>query len=262
MAELTVRLYAHSLRRKIAFELFLPNDPVSGQQIPEMPRRTLFLLHGYTERAHLWIPEELARKYRLAVVMPDGENSFWVDGLSTGHSFGTLLGEELPAYLQTTFGLASSPADTFLMGLSMGGFGAIRTALAYPERFGKAAALSAALILYDYAKAKPGTDSPVANYAYYRECFGEPGQVLQSDKNPEYLAERLLADGKEIPPLYLCCGTEDGLVRQNRAFHRFLIDRGIAHEYCEDTGGHDMAFWSRYAPKALQWMMPEQTADS
>ena len=257
MAMLTVRMNAESLKRQTVFELFLPNDPVSGKMPPDSPMNTLFLLHGYRSGPEFWLPEELARKYRLAVVMPNGENSFWLDGISTGHAFGTLIGEELPAYLQKTFGLAQSREHTFLMGVSMGGFGALRTALARPGRFGKAAAFSAALIQHEVAEMQPGKGNFVANFEYYRECFGEPAAVLQSDKNPEYLAERLLNAGEPLPELYLCCGTEDFLLEPNRAFHQFLTAHGIAHTYREDKGGHDMQFWRRFAPEALAWLAGE-----
>ena len=254
MAMLTVRMNAESLKRQTVFELFLPNDPVSGKMPPESPMNTLFLLHGYRSGPEFWLPEELARKYRLAVVMPNGENSFWLDGISTGHAFGTLIGEELPAYLQKTFGLAQSREHTFLMGVSMGGFGALRTALACPGRFGKAAAFSAALIQHEVAEMQPGKGNFVANFEYYRECFGEPSQLLASGNNPETLVDKLLAEGKKLPEIYMCCGTEDFLLEQNRVFHRFLESRGVAHEYVESRGNHDMMFWSEYTEKILKWM--------
>ena len=120
-----------------------------------------------------------------------GENSFWLDGLSTGHKYCTFISAELPDYLKKTFGLANDASDTCVMGLSMGGFGALHTALIRPERFGKAAALSSALIVREVAGMEPGSDNGHANYEYYRECFGEPSKVLGSDADPEALADRL-----------------------------------------------------------------------
>lgn len=121
--------------------------------------------------------------------MPSVENSFYLDGISTGHQFQTFVGEELVDYVRRTFGLARSPADTYIMGMSMGGFGALHTALAYPETFGKAAALSSALIVHEIASMKPGESNPVANYEYYRECFGDLEHVEESDNNPENARE-------------------------------------------------------------------------
>ena len=69
--------------------------------------------------------------------MPAGENSFYLNGKGTGRGYETFTAVELPAYCQKTFGLSDKPEDNFIGGLSMGGFGAIHTALKYPEYFGK-----------------------------------------------------------------------------------------------------------------------------
>ena len=136
----------------------------------------------------------------------------------------------------------------------MGGFGALHTALTYPRRFGKAGAMSSALIVHEVAGMTEGTGNGVANYEYYRECFGEPSKLLGSDNDPEALIDRLLADGEKLPEIYMCCGTEDFLLDNNRQFHRFLESRGVAHVYKESAGGHDMLFWSEYTEKIADWM--------
>ncbi len=143
MAYFTVRLFANSLRRRTTFEMFIPND--IREDIPHEEKKgkikTLFLLHGYTGDAGNWVPEYIAEKYNFAIVMPTGENAFWLDGISTGHNYCTFLGEELVNYVRKTFGLAMSADETCIMGLSMGGFGALHTAFRYPDVFGKTAAL-------------------------------------------------------------------------------------------------------------------------
>ena len=170
MAQLSVKYFSQALNRNIRFEMYIPND--KPEDTPKK-MRTLFLLHGYTGDAGNWVPEWLAQKYGFAVIAPGGENSFWLDGLSTAHKYCTFVGDELVNYIRRTFGLAHSAEDTFLLGLSMGGFGALHTALAYPENFGKTAAMSSALIVHQIAGMKPGEDNGVANYDYYHECFGD-----------------------------------------------------------------------------------------
>ena len=125
-------------------------------------------------------------------------------------------------YVRRTFGLARGPEDTCIAGLSMGGFGALHTGLAYPERFGKIGALSSALIIHDVARMKPGDGNDFANYAYYRDIFGDPELLEESDNNPETLLLKLKKSGRKIPDIYQCCGTEDFLLENNRAFHRFM----------------------------------------
>ena len=105
--------------------MYLPNDireDISHEDTVYSRRqmKTLFLLHGYTGCAENWVPEYLAEKYNFAIVMPNGENSFWLDGISTGHQFCTFVGIELINYIRKTFGLAMNADETYIMGMSMG----------------------------------------------------------------------------------------------------------------------------------------------
>ena len=157
-------------------------------------------------------------------------------------------------YVRRTFGLASSPEETCIAGLSMGGFGALHTGLAYPEVFGKIGALSSALIVHEIAGMKPGQGNPVANYAYYHECFGDLDTVLESQANPETLVRLIKQSGKKMPQIYMCCGTEDFLLQNNRQMHAFLQQEKVPHIYREGPGKHDMDFWSKHIVKVVKWM--------
>ncbi len=262
MARLNIEFFSNSLRRTVAFKLFLPNDPHEDWEPPQkrkgLPMKALFLLHGYTGAADNWVPERLATLYNFAIVMPNGENGFWIDGLSTGHRYDAFLGVELVDYVRKTFRLALRAEDTCVMGLSMGGFGALHVALAHPDRFGAAAALSSALIVHGIAHMKPGDENPVANYEYYRECFGDLETVEQSRNNPEVLVDEILAKGLPMPRILMACGTEDFLLENNRQFHAFLEQRGVEHRYFESPGSHDTAFWDEYAVKMVDLLFSEE----
>ena len=254
MAYFRIEYYSDALQRETAFELLLPNDPHWGVKANPQTKRTLFLLHGYKGKAGNWVPEDLAYQYNFAIVMPTAENSFYLNGISTGHAFQTMLGEELVDYVRRTFNLARTRENTAIAGLSMGGYGALHTGLAYPETFGKIAALSSALIVHGIAHMKPGEGNSVANFEYYRECFGEPELLEESDNNPENLIRKLKSAGEKIPEIYLACGTEDFLLEPNREMHRFLTEEGVPHEYHESPGTHDMVFWTEYIRKIVLWM--------
>ena len=100
MAYFRIEYFSNALQRTTSFEMIIPNDTragVPGEENPyrKRPMKTLFLLHGYTGKAGNWVPEYLAEKYNFAIVMPNGENSFYLNGLSTGHAFETMLAVEL-----------------------------------------------------------------------------------------------------------------------------------------------------------------------
>ena len=260
MARFLIEYFSNALCRKTSFYAVIPNDlrtDLPGEETAHTrrPMKTLFLLHGYTGRSECWIPEDLLAKYNFAVVSPTAENSFYNDTGATGHQYETMVAVELVDYVRKTFHLALRPEDTYIAGMSMGGYGSLHLALAHPDRFSKIGALSSALIIKGVARMKPGEDNGMANYEYYRICFGDPLDQLESrDANPEVQIRELKAAGKAIPEIYLCCGTEDFLLETNRDFHAFLQKENVPHEYFESAGGHDMVFWNEYIVKILAWM--------
>ena len=137
MASFYIEYFSQALHRRAAFRAWIPNDVRTELETEEnpyrrKPMRTLFLLHGYTGNAENWIPEELMEKYNFAVISPNGENGFYLDGEATGSHYQTLVATELTDYVRRTFGLARSREDTYIIGISMGGFGTWNLVLTYP----------------------------------------------------------------------------------------------------------------------------------
>ena len=254
MARFQINFYSHSLCRNVSFNMFIPNDP-RGEEEKERKMKTVFYLHGYTGCAEdFWSFTDLAEQYHFAMVMPNGENSFYLDAEATGAKYCTYVGEELIAYIRKTFRLALTKEDTFICGLSMGGFGALHTGLAYPENFGKIVALSSALIVNELSKMENGVGNAVANYEYYARHFGDLSVVKKSANNPEALIKQLQKEKKKLPEIYMACGTEDFLLEKNREFHNFLEAQRVEHRYFESVGIHDMVFWNEYFRKSAEWL--------
>ena len=260
MSNIRVEFFSNCLIRPVAFEMYIPNDfrtDIPRQNNPYYDRncKTVIVLHGYTGWGKGWNNlYELAEKYNFALVFPSGENSFYLDSEATAGKYGTFVGCELIEYIRKTFGLCCTKEDTFISGLSMGGFGALHTGLAYPDTFSKIVALSSALIVHGISGMKPGENNGVANYYYYRNCFGDLENLTESDNNPEILVKKIIQQGKDIPKIYMACGTEDFLLAENRCFHDFLIAHNVNVEYFESSGGHDMTFWDEYFAKGFEWM--------
>lgn len=261
--------YFKAVNRTMEIRFLLPDDPrftrnFDGTVNPhyERPPKTLLLLNGATHNNLEWLSHtgiiDLATKYNLAVFMPSGENSFYLNCEGTDDHFADFVGDELMHYVTRTFGLSTEREDHLVMGLSMGGFGALHTGLAYADFFSKIVALSSALIVHEIAGARPGFTNGGGDYARYQRIFGDLDTVLTSSNNPEQLIRDLQREGKPIPGLYLACGTEDFLLEHNREFHTFLEDHQVPHIYLESPGSHDYGFWNQYIEPAIQWMTGEK----
>lgn len=262
MSLLHVEYFSPALSRQARFAAILPNDPppmITDSPHYQRPPKTLLLLHGYSGCESDWITgspiRELATKYNLAVLMPSAGNGFYLNGKATGTHFADFVGVELPEYARKTFGLDIRRDNSWVGGLSMGGFGALHTALQFPGRFGKVMALSSALIIHELPAMEPESDNPMANYDYYLSTFGDLKTAPDRDCNPEILATRLLAQGAQLPGIFMACGTEDFLYEPNCAFHRFLEEKNIPHVYRTAPGIHDWRFWSANLEPAIRWML-------
>lgn len=265
MATCTVSYFSNALRRFTTFYALLPNDlpPEMVGDNPHFrrPMKTMILLHGISGCETDWLyntpVSELAGQYNVAFLLPNGGNGFYLDGPETGRQYGTFVGEELPTYAARLFGLSTQREDTLIGGFSMGGFGAIHTALAYPDRFGGAAGFSPALIQHKVASMAPGTADPIANYEYYRLVFGDPSRLSGSDKNPEHLIQALVSAGQPLPKLFFCVGSSDSLCEDNRHFKDFLTSQHVSFQYVEDPGIHDFRFVRNHLEQALQYLLKE-----
>ena len=182
--------------------------------------------------------------------MPTTGNSFYLDRGYAGGNFGTFVGQELPEYIRSVFGHAARREDTLIGGLSMGGYGALHTALAWPESFSGCIALSSALRLYDLAAGGAEAEGVIPP-AMALDLFGDPAELLASPKNPEVQLRALRAAGAPLPKLYLAIGTEDTLLGANRQFRDFLEAEGFDYRYEEGPGAHNWTFWNRYLDRGL-----------
>lgn len=266
MALIEVNFVSSSLFRTVPIQVILPVDKLvkAGAEARERKTfRTLYLLHGILGNHTDWVSgtriQRWAEEKNLAVVMPAGENRFYIDQPEAGNRYGEYIGKELVEITRRMFPLSGRREDTFIGGLSMGGFGAIRNGLKYYDTFSHIICLSGALHILEGAE---GTGAR-KHIAFEESCFGDLEEAVKSDKNPRYLVERLKKEKKvnpaiEFPKLYMACGTEDGLIGANRVYRDFLKECGLDVTYEEGPGGHDWDFWDAYIKKAIQWLPLEE----
>jgi putative tributyrin esterase len=242
MALFDVRWPSVVLRQKLGMNVIVP-DRGDG------PFAVFYLLHGLTDDYTIWGRRTGIERYvdglPLIVVMPEGHRGFYTDHVN-GPAYGQYIAEEVPAFIERNFPALRTRAGRCVGGLSMGGYGALRLALAHPDRYASATSHSGAVGMGD--RDHPREGGPVG-LAEFRRIFGlspwgTPHDLL-------HLAREARASSSPLPAIRIDCGTEDFLIDDNRLLHRELDQIGIPHEYAEYPGAHSWDYWDLHVREAI-----------
>jgi putative tributyrin esterase len=217
---------------------------------PAQPPPVLYLLHGLSDDHTTWLRRSSVERYvdalGLAVVMPQVHRSYYTDE-AYGGRFWSFLSEELPTLVHDFFPISERREDTFVAGLSMGGYGAVKWALRQPERFAAAASLSGAL---DIASARTQRYRP-EDPRMFQRIFGDL-PVRGTDDDLIQLVSH--ADPAALPVLRLWCGTEDPLVGANTRFRDACASVGVPVGLVLDPGEHEWGYWDAKIRDVLAWL--------
>jgi S-formylglutathione hydrolase FrmB len=210
----------------------------------------LWLLHGLSDDHTVWARRTSVERYvaplGLAVVMPAVGRSYYCD-MAHGGRYWEFISEELPAVAREFFPLSDDPADNFVAGLSMGGFGAFKLALNHPERFGAAGSFSGAVDMR--ARVQQVEDEHVELV----DCVMGNGPFRECNDLPALLRRRV-KEGAALPPLYQSCGTEDFLYEDNQHFRRVADKLGVDLTTDFRPGEHNWDFWDTDIQRFLHWL--------
>lgn len=255
MAFFECKFFSESLGMCVSVNVVLPQPTLNqiglrGVGRPE-EAPVMYLLHGLSDDETIWIRrtsvERYATQYGLALIMPNVQRSFYAD-MVYGQKFWTYISEELPQTMQSFFRFSTRPEDTYVAGLSMGGYGAFKLAFNHPERFAAAASLSGALSP-EFLKLHL-TDGG----AEFRNIFGESSGIPGSINDLYAQSTRCVKEKKPLPKLFQTCGKEDGLYEENLRFKAHLESLDVAFTYDEESGMHEWGYWDRKIQQVIRWL--------
>jgi S-formylglutathione hydrolase FrmB len=252
MALIHWHFYSASLGMQRSADVVLPQSSngigVGGKEQESIP--VLYLLHGWSDDHTIWQRRTSIERYALekglAVLMPGSDLGFYTD-MKYGHDFWEFFSRELPELAAEFFPrLSARREDTFVAGLSMGGFGALKLGINCPERFAAVASLSGLTDpLWQWRAGKVSEE--------WLNIFGGEGEVRGSVNDIHFKLEELIASGKPMPRFYQTCGTEDFLYGINAEFRDKFKDR-IDLTYHEEAGVHEWAYWDRNIRRVIDWL--------
>ncbi len=250
MALLHVNFFSETLGMAMPMDVILPEKA-------DAPYPTLYLLHGMSDDQTVWQRRTSIERYAadkgLAVVMPTTHLGWYTD-MRHGLKYFTFVSKEVVEISRRLFpGMSPKREDTFVSGLSMGGYGALKLGLLAPETFSYAAPLSGALDIGQNFQNPPPADND-ARVELFTNVFGTPEEFFGSDNDLMAAAERLAKSGKPKPEIYIWCGTEDFLYAQNTRMRDHLKKLGYSLKYEESPGDHTWGYWDEKIQTVLDWL--------
>jgi putative tributyrin esterase len=233
-------LFSNVLQKHVQMNVILPS-------VGKPPYPVLYLLHGLSDDFSTWQRRTSIERYvenlPLIVVMPDGFRGFYTDN-HEGPAYGRYMIEDVLGFVERSFPAQKARAGRCIGGLSMGGYGALRLALAHPEMFVCASSHSGAC--------HAGFNDPrMQKEPEFKRIFGPKSKGSVNDIHA--LVEKLQRGKTQVPKLHLDCGTEDFLLEHNRAFIAHLKKLEVAHHYAEYPGGHSWDYWDLHVREALEF---------
>jgi S-formylglutathione hydrolase FrmB len=247
---------SQALGREVRYVADLPPSyATSDSRYP-----VVYALHGLFEDASFWERRGLAadlaaersagRVRDFIVVAVDGGNSFFVN--HAGGAYQDLVTRDLIAHVDATFRTIPQRDARGLLGVSMGGYAALRIALSDPGRFAAVATHSAMLLTRPPTAAEGAGRGQMQAFA---RVFGDPiDAALWAANDPLALAEK--ADPQALPALRFDCGREDryGLFAGQRELERRLTARGAKLEAELPPGDHGYDYVHTVLPKSLRFL--------
>ena len=248
----TVKFESKLIGKTLPYKAVLPVD---YQSSPATRYPVLYLLHGlgghYTDWTTRTNVADYAAQYRLIIVTPEGNDSWYTDSLGVASDkYETYILNELIPDVDERYRTIQSRYGRAVAGLSMGGYGAFKYGLKYPNQFVFAGSMSGAFGVTHYTEQDRGAD-----WEAFKSLFGPLDSPTRKANDLFELTQGLTpARITSLPYFYSDCGTEDSprVFNPNRELSALFAQKKIPHEFRELPGDHSWAFWDRQVQEVLQ----------
>lgn len=260
MAILHINLTSRSLTAKTDVYVGFPTptlqDMIQHRDSYDSTKQwpVVYLLHGAGGDGFEWIQrtdiEALCCRFGFIAVIPNGELSFYCN-TPDGRNYYDFIADELPRFIESTFRASSRPEDRYLMGYSMGGFGAVKIGLLNPERYHKIASLSGCMDVAGFIRAFEGSSI----FNLHGNLPGWP-DIEGTDNDMLHLLDTAIARrarGEYVPPIYHTIGKQDFIYAFSQEWRKKAQASALDFVYSEGEGAHDFDYWN---PKIANELLP------
>lgn len=248
------QLSSKLLAREIPYRVVLPIGYKNSNEKTFYP--VVYLLHGLTGHFNNWTDNsklpEYAAKYNYIIVTPEGNNGWYTDSATAPNDkYESYIVRELIPEIEKKFRVRADRNHRAVAGLSMGGYGSIKFGLKYPEMFALVGSFSGALGAASLTEKEVGTKGVIAESIL--GVYGAADSETRKQNDAFKLIREMPADKiKNLPFIYIDCGTEDFLFQNNRDFVNLLVEKKVRHEFRQLPGAHDWKFWDAQIQEFLE----------
>ena len=240
MAHMKLTIKSGQLGKQTNVNILLPDCLKKGKKLP-----VLYLLHGLSDNETGWMTLTSIGRYatndrEMITVMPNGDKSFYCDIPNFGNYF-SYITEELPEHIEAMLPAADNRENRFIAGLSMGGYGALKAALTYPDRYAAAAAFSPVADVRDFGKNFPDIQKSVLDL------------LPDIDSQDLFMLSEKCEKSAVKPKIYHWCGFGDFMYERNLAFSHHMKNLDFDYTYSETEGAHEWCKWDKQIEKALEF---------
>jgi len=248
----TVRFESKLVNTTLPYNVILPAD-YDTSRTTRYP--VLYLLHGLTGHYNDWISRtnvaDYAAEYRIIVVMPEGNDSWYTDSATvTTDKYESYILQELLPDVQQRYRTIEARYGRSIAGLSMGGYGAIKFGLKSPSTFVFAGSMSGA-----FGVTKLTEEEVPESWKESLKLLGPAGSETRLANDIfEILGKLTPARIGSLPYFYFDCGTEDSplIFPYNRELAALMFEKKIPHEFRQMPGDHSWAYWDRQVVEILK----------
>jgi S-formylglutathione hydrolase FrmB len=232
-----VTFHSAALNRDMPYRVILPANLVVGQKLP-----VVYLLHGRGEHFRSWSNDSDVARFAetgLILVMPEGRASYYTNSAEHPQDrYEDYIANDLISNAESRFPAAGDREGRAVVGVSMGGFGAIKLAFDHPDLFVFAGSMSAAIDV----PSRPFSLRRLRQSLFFDSIFGPGGSDSRRRSDPFVFVRT--ANPAKVPYLFLTCGEQESLLPPNRRFAALLAQRHFQYEFHTVPGGHNWNQWN------------------
>lgn len=230
-----------ALNRDMPYRVILPTNLSAERKLP-----VVYLLHGggggfrdwsnYSDVAHF-------AESGFLLVMPEGGSSYYTNAVDPPQDrYEDYIVKDLIPDVEARFHTGGGRVNRAIIGISMGGFGAVKIAFHHPDLFAFVGGLSSAID----APRRAFTIRRLQQSRHFNAIFGPTGSSNRRDNDPLELVRTANPDA--APYFFLTCGEEESLLPPNREFAALLAQRHFKYEFHTVHGAHNWDQWNSWLP--------------